>query len=99
MKFNNLKGHDIPEAKLHLAFQTAVSATLMLNNITIPAKPEDYISQYQVDIITMTLGIDPIVLSEKVSAENQYPIYMEFSTAMEGCRAGLFKLNELAEEF
>lgn len=98
MKFTNTKGHDVPVAKLHLALRAAVSATMLLNSISIPAKPADYLSQYQLDVITAALGIDPVEMSEQVSAENEYPIAMEFAIAMEGCRAGLFKLNELGED-
>lgn len=99
MKFTNTKGRDIPTAKIHLAFRTAVSATMLLNSVSIPARPDSYISQYQLDVITAALGIDPVEMSEQVSTENEYPISMEFATAMEGCRAGMFKLNELGEEF
>lgn len=98
MKFTNTRQHHIPGPKLDKSLQTAVAATILINSISLPDKPKDYISQYQLDIITMALGLDPIQNSAAISLENKYPIMMEFPLAMEGCRAGLFKLNELGEE-
>lgn len=89
-------GKDLTPKQQSLALTSALTALTLLNKTIMPGSPEDYVSQYQLDIICDALGIEAVSdTSVEVAEEMKYPVMMEFPLAIEGARAGLFQYSQL----